>query len=326
MLLRRLGFYLGAAWAAITLNFVIPRLMPGNPADVIINQLQQKQRVTPTQITQVHRLFGGDSRPLWQEYFRYWGQLAHGNLGISVTFYPSPVLNVIKTGFLWTVLLVGICTVLAFVIGTALGIVTGWRPGRRLDSILTPTSLFVHAVPYFWFALILALVFGFKLGWLPLGGGMDPNVSVGFTWAFISSAITHAILPAVTIVGTSINGWLIGMRNMMITTVNEDYVLLAKGKGLKERRVIFSYAARNAILPNISSFAISIGMVVGGSLLTEMVFNYPGLGNLFSQAVANLDYPLMQALFLLISLTVLAANFIADSVYVLIDPRTREGE
>jgi peptide/nickel transport system permease protein len=314
-----------AAWAAITINFLLPRLMPGDPAAAILLKMSQMGPVSPQLAATVHRLFGGaNSAPLWDQYVGYLGGLFHGDLGLSMAFYPTPVGEVVSSGFWWTVILVGSATVIAFVIGTVLGAIAGWRPGKRFDSIASPFSIFIHSVPYFWIALVLAFVFAFKLDWLPLAGGAGRGVDPGFNAAFIGSAVQHAILPAATIVVTSISGWLIHMRNMMASVINEDYVLLAQAKGLPRARVISNYAARNAILPSISGFAVSIGLIVGGSLLTEMVFNYPGLGSLLNQAILNLDYPLMQGLFLVISLTVLVINFIADSIYVLLDPRTRE--
>lgn len=325
VLLKRIVFYLVAAWAAATLNFLLPRMMPGDPASAILLKMSELGPVTPDRVQLVHRLFGGAaSEPLWRQYFSYLGGLLHGDFGLSLAFYPTPVSTVVRSGFLWSVLLLGVSTVIAFVVGTALGALAGRRPGGWLDSVISPLSIFVHALPYFWAALILVYVFAFRLDWFPLSGGAGPDLAPGFDPAFISSAITHAMLPAATIVLTSISGWLIHMRNMMASVVNEDYVLLARAKGLSETRVTTAYAARNAVLPSISSFAVSIGLVVGGSLLTEMVFNYPGLGSLLNQAILNLDYPLMQALFLVISMTVLVANFVMDCLYVLLDPRTRE--
>ncbi|MEV4076095.1 ABC transporter permease [Nonomuraea fuscirosea] len=325
VLVKRIAFYLVAGWAAITLNFLLPRLMPGDPASAILLKMTELGPVSPQREAVVHRLFGGaNSGPLWDQYVSYLGGLFRGDFGLSIAFYPTPVTDVVSSGFWWTVVLVGTATVISFVIGTVLGAIAGWRPGRRFDSIASPLSIFVHSVPYFWIALILAFVFAFQWGWLPLAGGAGRNVEPGFTAQFIGSALEHAILPAATIVLTSISGWLIHMRNMTASVINEDYVLLAWAKGLHTARVVSGYAARNAILPSISGFAVSIGMVVGGSLLTELVFNYPGLGSLLNQAILNLDYPLMQGLFLVISLTVLVINFIADSIYVLLDPRTRE--
>ncbi|WP_427891770.1 ABC transporter permease [Kribbella sp. GL6] len=324
--LRRLRFYLIAAWVAITLNFLIPRLMPGNPGGAIIENLRRTQQVSPDQARAIERLFGGSDEPLWRQYVGYLDQLAHGNFGISTAFYPTPVSEVIRSGIWWTLGLVGTTTMIAFVLGVGLGIVAGRRPGKLFDSVAAPLATFIGALPFFAVAQLLQLLLAGKLGWFPDIHGYDvDNLVPAFDAYFIPSVLYHAILPAFTIIAGSIGGWLLGMRNMMITTISEDYVLLAEAKGLSIRRILTQYAARNAILPSVTGLAVSLGFVVGGSLLAEVVFAYPGVGYLFYQAVTSVDYQLMQALFLIISLSVLAANFIADSVYGLIDPRAREG-
>ena len=178
-------------------------------------------------------------------------------------------------------------------------------------------------MPYFFLGTVLLLVFGSKLHWFPVLGNYQRGLTPGFNWPFISSVIRYAELPAITIVLSSIAGWMLGMRNMMVTTMDEDFVLVARAKGLPTRKVV-TYAARNAILPSIANFSLSIGLVVSGALLVELVFNYPGVGNLLLQAVLNQDYPLLQGIFLVITLTVLAANLIADFVYVALDPRVRQ--
>lgn len=324
ILLRRIGFYLVTAWVAITLNFLIPRLMPGNPVDVIVNRLQQHYQVSPQTQKAFQVLFGAPHTSLLTQYWQYLGQLAHLDFGLSIFYYPTPVSTLIAQGLPWTLCLVGVTTVIAFLIGTGLGIVSGMRPGSRLDGILSPLATLTGAMPYFWVATVVILLLAVNVPAFPTGNGYDVNLSPGFSWAFLSSAVAHAVLPGLTIVVSSVGGWLLGMRNMMVTTIAEDYVLLAEAKGLRRWRVMLSYAARNAMLPQVSGFAIAIGTVVGGSLLAESVFSYPGVGYLLYQGVANLDYPLMQAMFLVISLSLLLANFIADSVYVLLDPRTRE--
>jgi peptide/nickel transport system permease protein len=317
-------FYLFTAWVAITLNFVLPRLMPGDPAQAVIASLSAKHPLTPTQLHEIQALFGGGNAPLWREYFTYLNQLAHGDFGLSVAFYPTPVSQVIGGAIWWTLILVGVTTILSFVIGTTIGIVAGWRPGSRTDSIVSPLSVLFGSLPFFWVAMLAVLFFGIDLKWFPYERGADPDVPIGLTVQFLSTAIPHAILPAFSIIVSSVGGWIFGMRNMMVTTISDDYVLLATAKGLRRSRVMFTYAARNAILPSISGFAMALGFVVAGSLLAEIVFAYPGVGYMMFDAVSNDDYPLMQALFLVISLSVLAANFVADSVYSLLDPRATE--
>jgi peptide/nickel transport system permease protein len=218
--------------------------------------------------------------------------------------------------------LVGITTVLSFLLGTAIGIVAGWRRGSWLDSII-PVTTFLSSIPYFWLGLIAIAVFAGLDGPFPSAGGYDPGVVPGWDPVFIGSAIQHSILPAATILVSSVSGWILGMRNMMVTVSAEDYITVAHAKGLSERRVMTSYAARNALLPSVSGFALSLGFIVGGTLLVEIVFSYPGLGYILFQGVGAKDYPLLQGIFLIITLSVLLANFLADIVYVLLDPRTR---
>lgn len=319
---RRLGFYLITAWIAITVNFFIPRLMPGNPVELVFNRV--RHQVTPAALHSFSVAFGIDTQQsLISQYFGYLGQLLHGNLGISITFFPATVGSVIRGALPWTIALVGVATILSFVLGTLLGIVAASRRGTWVDALLPVTS-FLSAVPYFWLGLVALAIFAVKLQWFPLSGGYDPPVNVGPTWAFISTAIDHAVLPALTIVVSSIAGWLLGMRNVMISTLGEDYVLLADAKGLPRRRVTFTYAARNAILPNMAGFALSLGFIVSGAILTEVVFSYPGMGYVLFEAVTNEDYPLMQGIFLMITILVLLANLFADVIYVALDPRTRE--
>lgn len=323
-LARRIGFYLVTAWAAITMNFFIPRLMPGNPVQLLIARLQGQGQITARAIHALTVAFGLNTKAsLLSQYGHYWVQLLHGNLGTSITYYPSTVASVIATSLPWTLMLVGVATVISFLVGTFLGAMVAWRRGSWLELAL-PTSTFLSAVPYFWLGLVAVSFFGVFLGWFPLSGGFAQGMSITFSGAFIASALYHAILPAFTIVATSMAGWILGMRNMMVTTLGEDYVLVAQAKGLAERRVMITYAARNAILPSIASFALAISFVVSGAILVEYVFSYPGIGYVLFQAVNNEDYPLMQAIFLIITLAVLVANLIADLAYVLLDPRTRQ--
>jgi peptide/nickel transport system permease protein len=321
--LRRIGFYLLAAWAAITINFLLPRVMPGNPVQVLLARL--KGRLSPQATNALMIEFGLNHRSsLVHEYFSYLNQLAHGHLGISITYFPTPVSTVVGEALPWTIVLIGFATVVSFVLGTLLGIVVGWKRGSRLDALL-PATTFLSAVPYFWLALLAVLVFGFVLKWFPTSGGYALTDTIGFDWPFIESAISHAVLPAGTIIVASIAGWLLSMRNMMVTVLGEDYVALAEAKGLPNRRIIMTYGARNAILPNVANFALSLGFIVSGAILTEAVFSYPGIGYLLYEGVSNEDFPLAQAIFLVITIAVLLANLLADIAYGMLDPRARQG-
>ncbi|WP_030154641.1 ABC transporter permease [Glycomyces sp. NRRL B-16210] len=322
--LRKLGFYAVALWAALTLNFAIPRMLPGNPVDILLAKLQQRGgTVTPETRKAYALLLGGDSSdPLWVQYWDYLKNLARGDLGTSVSYYPAKVSDVILTSLPWTVVLVGVATVLAALLGVLLGAFVGWKPGTWLDSLIPATTL-LAAVPYFWLALILTYFLARVLGWFPMQGGYDVVLSPGWNFEFIFSAIEYGFLPALTIVLASIAGWLLGMRNMMVSTLSEDYILTAEAKGLTPRKILRSYASRNAVLPSVAGFAISLGFVVSGSVITEQVFSYPGIGGRLLGAVTNNDYALMQGVFLFITLAVLGANLVVDLLYGIIDPRTR---
>lgn len=321
-LLRRGGFYLVAAFMAITLNFIIPRLMPGDPASIIFAQFQG--RLDPRAMDAIRASFGFVEGPLHEQYLIYLQNLLSGNLGISVSRYPQQVISVIGSGLGWTLRLVGLSTVIAFGVGMLLGILAAWRRGRFLDSVLLPISSIVGAFPFFWIALVGLYLFGVNLEWFPRAHAYDINISVDWgSWTFIRSVLEHSLLPAITIVITTIGGWMLGMRNNMIGVLSQDYIVMAEAKGLSEQRVIFTYAARNAILPSLTGFAMNLGFILGGSLLVEIVFSYPGTGFLLLSAVNQRDYPLMQGIFLMITLAVLLANFMVDIFYVLLDPRAR---
>jgi peptide/nickel transport system permease protein len=321
LIARRLGLYLVTAVVAITVNFYIPHLMPGNPVLTLIGKMQAQ--ISPQTIAALELQYGVNTKTgLWGQYLHYWNQLLHGDLGTSLSAYPSPVSTVIRGALPWTVGLVGTATVLSFVLGTLIGIAVAWRRGSWLDSVL-PAMTFFQAVPYFFLAILCVALFATKLGWFPQNSAYDITLNPGLSGPYITSVLDHAVLPALTIVLASVAGWIITMRNVMITTMDEDYVLIAQAKGLPSHRVV-SYAARNAILPSVSGFSLAVGFIVSGALLTEIVFSYPGIGYILLQAINTQDYPLLQGIFLVITFAVLAANLIADFVYAFLDPRTRQ--
>ena len=320
-LLRKVGLYAFIAWAALTLNFLIPRLMPGDPVSILL--AGSEGQIEPEARDAIAAQFGITDDPLIVQYFSYLGDLARFDLGVSLSQYPVPVIDVISGALPWTLGLVGVATIVSFVLGTALGVVLAWRRGTWSDHVL-PTLTFLNAIPYFWMALILVLLLSVSVSVFPAGGGYDRAIFPEPTAQFAASVLYHAALPALTIVIGSFAGWGLQMRNMTVTVLGEDYVSLAEAKGLPRRMILVGYAARNAILPSITGFALALGGVVGGSMLTEVIFNYPGLGYSLFQAVGAQDFPLMQGLFLIISLAVIVANLAADIAYVFLDPRTRQ--
>jgi peptide/nickel transport system permease protein len=325
-ILRRLAVYLLAAWVALTVSFLLPRMVPGNPVAGAVARASQSGGCNAQCVQAIEEQLGYNVHTsLWTQYVQYLGQLAQGNLGHSWS-ENAPVASLIISYLPWTLGLLGVATVLSFLAGTAIGVVMAWRRGSWLDWVM-PAATFFQALPYFFLGLVLVLIFGqtgTMLRWFPSLFGYDIyGVTPGLNVPYILSVIGHAILPAATVVLASIAGFIVSMRNQMITTMDEDFVLVARAKGLPTSRVVW-YAARNALLPVVSNFTVAISLVVAGQILVEIVFNYPGIGYHLYDALGKLDYALVQGIFVVITLIVLAANLIADVVYVLIDPRVRQ--
>ncbi|PJI93833.1 ABC transporter permease [Luteimicrobium subarcticum] len=321
---RRVAFYAITLWAAISLNFFIPRMLPGDPADILLAKLARNGDVSPAVVQNVKLILGGSDESLWTQYWTYIKNLFHGDLGISVSKFPEPVWDLIRDALPWTICLVGIATILSFAIGIAGGAWIGWKRGTAWDAFIPFTTL-LQSIPYFWLALLLVYFVGMQMGWAPVAWGWDVQTydHPELSWPSIVDVFQHAVLPATTIILSSVGGWLVGMRNMMVSTLSEDYIVTAEAKGLRPRRVLWTYAVRNAALPSFAGFGVTLAFVVSGSLVMEQVFSYPGVGKLMITAVQNADYTLMQGVFLLTTVTVLAANFVMDIIYGFIDPRTR---
>jgi peptide/nickel transport system permease protein len=311
-------------WAALTLNFFIPHLMPGSPATALRDRARGKlsleaiDRVLASYGFKPHQSLGG-------QYVDYFRNMFTGRWGVSIgSSLGTPVSKLVGQALPWTLGLVGIATILAFLVGTGIGIVAGWRRGGVLDSALPPVFVVTSALPYFWVALMLILVFNVSMnGFLPNDFNYGEGTVPGWSGAFIVSVLRHAILPAATIVITAIGGWILTMRNNMITTLAEDYIRMGRAKGISNRKLMLNYAARNAFLPNLSGFAMSIGFVLAGAILVEYVFSYQGLGYMFYNATVSADYPLMSVLFMLYTVAVLVSVLICDFATFWLDPRAR---
>lgn len=328
-LAKRAATYLAVFVVSVVLNFVMPRLMPNDPAQSMIRDIYEKtgQRPSQYQMQIIHNMYGDPNTPVWEQFLKYIEQLSRFDLGRSIMYYPMEVKDLITQALPWTLYLGLISTLLGWIIGTYLGARLGWRPGRLLDSVLTPFAMFFSSIPPFWLGLLGVWYLSYNKGYFPAQGAVNQRIrppGLGNS-DWVLSVLYHSALPLVVLVLAGFSGWLFSMRNMMITTVNEDYVHLARAKGLSPERIRTAYAARNALLPNITGLAMSIGGVLMAVVLAEAVFIYPGIGGLIGAATAVRDYPLMQALLLIVIVLSLIFNFIADSVYVLLDPRTREG-
>jgi ABC-type dipeptide/oligopeptide/nickel transport system permease component len=324
---RRFAFFLATLLAAVTLNFLIPRLQPGDPAEAMVSRLAGRGRaIDPAQVEAVRIMLGMPDGNLFDQYLRYLGAVLQGDFGISYSYFPYSVTHMIGQALPWTVILVGVTQILSFIVGTLLGAWAAYRRNSRVDSTITLGSTFIGTLPFFWVALLLIYVFAITLRWFPERGGYGGGSSPGWSWIFISDAFQHSVLPGLALLITGPIGWIIGMRNNMVQNLGEDHARLAVARGLPRRRIALTYGARIAILPNVTGFAIALGSLLGGTVLVETVFNYPGMGRLLLESVSNRDYPLMQAIFLFITIGVLVANFLADVVYGILDPRVRTRE
>ncbi|MGO8949601.1 MAG: ABC transporter permease [Ktedonobacterales bacterium] len=325
-LLRRLSIYLLAVWAAVTINFLLPRIAPGNPAEDVYYRLAQLGPVNQATLKALQIQFGLDTTdPLWLQYLKYLNNLLHGNLGTSITYYPSSVTSVIAQDLPWTLVLLSVSLLISFSLGTLIGVFMAWRRGSALDATLSSVMTFCYSLFYPWLALLAVYFLGYRSGWFPFSDGYDAtSTTPGLNFAFITDAAYHAILPAATLVVSTVAGWMLTMRNSMVTTLSEDYVMMARAKGLTGRRVMFAYAARNAILPSMTGLAIAIGAIVGGQFLVEVVFSYPGIGYALVQGISNHDYFLTDGILLMVIVATVLVNFVVDLLYVVLDPRTRQ--
>ncbi|MBO0884957.1 MAG: ABC transporter permease [Mycobacterium sp.] len=323
--LRRLGFFVLTLWAAITLNFLIPRLQPGDPAQAIINRIngQQHRPPNPEQVHAIRLMLGLPHTGLLQQYGDYLRSVTRLDFGTSYTFFPYSVTHVIGQALPWTLVLSVVTTVVGFIIGTVLGAFAAAKRNSAFDSVVSLGSTFIGTLPFFWVAMLLLYLFAFELSVLPQGGGYSGFLTPGFNSTFILDAAYHSILPAAAILITAPIGWILTMRNNMVQILGADFTRLARAKGLAGKRIVLNYGARNAILPNVTGFALALGTIVAGQLFIEQIFGYPGMGKLLFEAVGDRDYPLMQAIFLFITIGVLVANLIADFLYGVLDPRVR---
>jgi peptide/nickel transport system permease protein len=323
-LLRRLGFFVLTLWAALTLNFFIPRFMPGSPLQALRDRTHN--RLSPVALQQMLTSYGfKPNANIFEQYLDYLGNMLTGQWGVSIgATLGAPVSKLVGQAIPWTLGMVGVATIVAFLLGSFIGTIAAWRRGSTLDSVLPSVFVVTSALPYFWIGLLLIMAFSvWTNGALPSNSNYDNTLTPAWTGEFIGSVVQHAILPALTLVITSVGGWVLTMRNNMITTLAEDYVRMGRAKGLSDRRVMYNYAARNAFLPNLSGFAMSLGFVIAGSIVVEYVFNYPGLGYMLYNAVRNTDYPLMQVLFMLFTVAVLFALLVCDVAIAWLDPRAR---
>ena len=321
--LQRVLMWLLTIWIGVTLTFAIPRLGKGDPTTTMVLRMMNLRGYVDnaSQIIETYKQSFGLNDPLFVQYYRYLWHVVRFDYGFSFTGFPMAAWDVVKPALPWTLTLLSFAAVFSFLIGITVGALMGWRktPGW-LQSIL-PASLTFTSIPYFMFGILIIFVFAFKLHWLPPTGGYSRTVDPGWNLPFIGSVISHSILPLFSIVLTSMGGWALGMRGLMIGVNNEDYFLLAQAKGLSPARVFFRYGIRNAILPALTAFALGLGGLIGGSTLVEWIFAYPGTGYVLYRAIMEQDFTVIQNITNLMIMITATAVLIIDLIYPLIDPR-----
>jgi len=318
------------AWAAITLTFFLIRLLPGNPIDLYIEQLLNQGYTIEQARNQAAGLFNYDpDQPVITQYVTYMGDLLQGDLGQSITSAGTPVRDQIVRFLPWTLVSLGSGLLISIVSGTMLGMAMAYWRGSVFDNVMTTIASILAGLPDYIYAFAIILIGGVVYELFDVGemrGGVDPDIDPGFTLEYISSVIEHAALPAITYILASVGIWILLMKSSTISTLGEDYINVAKARGLSERRILTAYVGRNSLLPVIPRIAINIGFVVGGSVIVERLFEYPGIGRALFTAVSTRDYMTMQGIFILITVTMIAANTLSDLVLAWLDPRIRLGD
>ncbi len=321
-LARKLAVYIATFVVAVSVNWAIPRLMPGDPVSRMISRAAVAHPEAIGPMREYYEAVFGLDLPVWQQYLNYWVGLFRGDLGISVWLFPAPVGDVLWQAVPYTLSLMLPAILLSWLIGNKVGALAARR--KWLDNTVLPVSYIVTATPYMWVAILLVWIFGINLGWFPVAGGYDFGIRPTWSLSFILNLLTHWFLPFLSLFIVALGGWAIGMRNVIIYELEADYANYLEALGAPHR-LVRRYAYRNALLPQITGLALQLGTVLGGALVTEVVFAYPGLGYLILQAIQNQDFFLLQGALLFVVVGVLVANFVIDLVYVVVDPRTRTG-
>ncbi len=323
--LRRVGFFLLIVWMAATLNFFIPRLSGQNP----IRERLLEQAVVGgyvhtgmnDMVAEYEARFGLD-QPLWIQYFRYLSDLSRFDFNYSIANYPRTVREIMLEALPWSIGLLGVVTVLSFVLGTLLGAFMGWPRSPKFLKFVLPPLLALHAIPYYLLGLVLMYFLSFQNKWLPnIGGYTAGTIPDPMDLPFWGDVIAHAILPALSIILAAVGGWALAMRAMVVTVQGEDFITFADAKGLMDRTIFLRYAIRNTMLPQTTALALALGYIVSGAVLVEVVFAYPGIGTVLFAAIRQADWFLIQGMVFVVIVTLGLATLILDLIYPLLDPR-----
>ena len=318
---RKLSIYVLTFFVAVTVDWMIPRFMPGDPVQTMLSRAASNPEAYDAMYAYYTDLFGLDV-PIWQQYLNFWGALLHGDLGVSVWLFPQPVASIILRAIPYTLAVLVPSILLSWYAGNKFGAYAARR--KWLDNTVLPVGYVLTATPYMWLAILLAWSLGIIAGVFPVAGGYSFSLEPAWSWTFVGSLAQHWFLPFASLFLVGFGGWAIGMRNMIIYELEADYAHYLQSLGAPDR-LVRRYAFRNALLPQLTGLALQLGVIVAGALVTEIVFSYPGLGDLILKAINNRDFFLLQGAFLFIIIGVLVANFLIDIAYVLVDPRTRTG-
>jgi peptide/nickel transport system permease protein len=320
---RRIGMFLLVVFVAASFNFFIPRLAPGNPIGAITSRMAQASAGIENgqAMFEAYRKRFGMDDPLYIQYARHMWNTLRFDFGESLSAYPAQVWDIIGPAIGWSISLIGVSVIITFALGVTIGALLAWKGTPQLVKSLLPMTMIGGVLPYYLLAILLLYIFAFTTKLLPMKGAVDSGLVKGLNWPFIQSAIEHAILPALSIILTSLGGWALTMRSLMVSTIGEDYMLLAEAKGLRRGRILWWYAVRNAIPPQLAHLAIALGYVVSGAILVEIVFSYPGLGYQLYQSIINSDYTVIQGITFILALSVGLSVLFIDLVYPRLDPR-----
>jgi peptide/nickel transport system permease protein len=323
----RLIIFIATVYISITIVFFVPRLVPGDPLAAISLTLALvgANRGSRDLIDAYMHRFGLD-KSLPEQYVAYMGGLAHGDLGYSISSFPTSVSDLMAASLPWTIGLLTITTLMSWALGSLIGALVGWGGGRsKALQALVPVALVLYTTPYYILAIVLVFLLAYFWPIFPLSGAYTAGVHPELSPSFVLDVIHHGMLPALSIVLVSLGWWFLSMRSLIVSQKGEDYILWAEAKGLPQRRIFWAYAFRNALLPQITGLALSLGNIVAGALITETIFGYPGIGYLVYQSIKTLDFPVIQGCILLVIVSVATANFLLDLAYPLVDPRIRYG-
>ncbi len=323
--LKRIGFLVAVLFTAATINFLIPKLAPRDPVQELINQRIASGGLTSEGAAEfrdsLRTLYGLD-KPLWQQYLTYIWNTMRFDLGYSIVDYPQRVSTIIGQTVFWTLGFVFTSTILAFLLGTVVGALVGWSKTSKWFSWLMPPLAMFSAIPGFILALVLIYYLAFKAQLFPLRGGYSATIDKDWSNPqFLLDVLHHALLPGLSMLLVSLGGWALGMRSMMVTVEGQDYITFAEAKGLRGSRIFFRYALRNTLLPQVTSLAMQLGLIVSGATLVESIFSYPGIGNRLGGAIRALDYPLIYGIVFFLIVGIALATLIVDLIYPFLDPR-----